>query len=85
MTQISIDYRQSVDSQAPTPAQSAPSPLRRFRRWISEWRQSYRRARSEAILRQKLEAYDDHLLRDIGLVRLGEGFDAARFDWNSWR
>lgn len=43
-----------------------------LRKRIVEWRRRLRRFRSEAELRRKLECHNDHLLRDMGLVREGE-------------
>ena len=41
----------------------------RIERGFSEWRAAVRRFRAEAEIRRKLADVDDHLLRDIGLVR----------------
>ena len=61
--------------QAPYPSRagsgvrhSSGHVLDRISRWIAEWRRLRRRARSEAELRRKLEDYDEHLLRDMGLL-----------------
>jgi hypothetical protein len=45
--------------------------LGRIGRWIAEWRKLRRRMRSEAELKYKLHGYDEHLLRDMGLMRCG--------------
>ena len=43
--------------------------LGRIERGFTAWRAGYRRFRTESEIRRKLGDVDDHLLRDIGLVR----------------
>jgi uncharacterized protein YjiS (DUF1127 family) len=58
----------------PRPRISALPALRRASVMIGEWR---RRARS----RRELLALDDHMLKDIGITRVGAQYEAAKSFW----
>jgi hypothetical protein len=49
----------------------------RLRRRLADWRELVRSVRAEAELRRKLEGVDDHLLRDIGLRRVGHRLETV--------
>ena len=59
--------------------------LRRFGRWLEEWRRILRHVRAEAEINWKLSHYDEHLLRDMGLIRVGERIQPADPERNPWR
>ena len=59
--------------------------LGRFGSWLGEWRRILRRVRAEAEINRKLSHYDEHLLRDMGLVRVGDHIEPADPERNPWR
>jgi hypothetical protein len=66
-----------------TPRRAVPLADRLAQR-ITAWRDALRKARSDAELERTLEGYDEHLLRDMGLVRSGDRIarvDPSRSPW----
>jgi hypothetical protein len=59
--------------------------LGRLSDWIAEWRRVLRRVRTEAEIKRKLGHCDEHLLRDMGLVRTGDRLEPADPNRNPWR
>ena len=59
--------------------------LGRISTWLDDWRQILRRVRAEGEINRKLGHYDEHLLRDMGLVRVGDRIERANPERNPWR
>lgn len=68
MAQVIFAFRQTGSDRRGIPSRRIVRYLAAFERWLSDWRVQAGRARAEAELRRKLEGYNDHLLRDIGLA-----------------
>ena len=58
------------------PLPAAQHRLSRVLRWLTEWADAFAEARAYAQLRKSLEDYDDHLLVDVGLRRVGRRIEA---------
>ena len=70
MTNVAIAKRQcSQDFRRQNEPRQLPAIFGRIERGFAAWRAAVRRFRAEAEIRRKLAYVDDHLLRDIGLVR----------------
>jgi hypothetical protein len=52
--------------------------------WAHDWRRQFRRMRTEAELNRKLVDYDQHMLRDMGLMRTGDRIERFQADRNPW-
>ena len=59
--------------------------LGRLDAFIKEWRRTLRHVRAEAEITRKLAHHDEHLLRDMGLVRVGERLEPADPERTPWR
>jgi hypothetical protein len=59
--------------------------LGRLGAWLEEWRRALRHVRAEAEITRKLSDYDEHLLRDMGLVRVGDRIEPVDPERNPWR
>jgi hypothetical protein len=59
--------------------------FRRLGTWLEEWRRILRHVRAEAEINRKLSAYDEHLLRDMGLVRVGDRIEPSDPERSPWR
>jgi len=70
MTNVLVSERQ-ISQRLSKPEQERRWALLfgRIERGFATWRAAVRRFRAEAEIRRKLADVDDHLLRDIGLVR----------------
>ena len=68
----------------PNLRQAAPA-LQRLEAWAAEWRSAFRRAAADADLARRLESHDEHLLRDMGLVRTEGRLEPIEPDRNPWR
>lgn len=61
------------------------SPTDRIAALLADFWRRWRRGRDRAKLKRQLADYDDHLLRDVGLLRTGERDPLARDRWTSLR
>jgi hypothetical protein len=61
------------------------SPSDRIAALVVDFWRRWRRGRDRAKLGRQLADYDDHLLRDVGLLRTGERDPLVRNRWPSLR
>lgn len=59
--------------------------LQRLEAWAAEWRSAFHRAAADADLARRLDSHDEHLLRDMGLVRTEGRLEPIDPDRNPWR
>jgi hypothetical protein len=86
MTHSTVAYRRSFGGRpALTTEPRGARLIEAFGRWLSDWRGHMRRARAESRLRRKLEGYDHHLLRDMGLMFDGYALREIESVWSTRR
>ncbi|HEX9905891.1 MAG TPA: hypothetical protein VGA77_13095 [Propylenella sp.] len=72
MNFATFERRTAARSAGRRPIGGLTGLIRSLRQRVAEVREHLARLYSERELRQKLEGVDDHLLRDMGLVRDGD-------------
>jgi hypothetical protein len=85
MPQVTFAFRDTSGQRSSHPVDPAFGRIfPGLRQLLADWGKQFRAVKAEAQIARALEGYDDHLLRDMGLTRLGNRIEPWGIDQNPW-